>query len=60
MLVEMTPKYAEYERHKGERFECNGKTYTICGTKCYKLEGYGFYAMDGLRVVRKLGIEVQS
>jgi len=49
MIVEMTPKYAEYERHRGERFETDGKTYKVGGKEVYYLKGYGAYAKDGLR-----------
>ena len=55
MIVEMTPKYVEYEWHKGERFQTDGKTYVIGGEEVYYLDGYGAYAKDGLR---ELGIEV--
>ena len=51
MLVEMTPKYAEYEHHKGERFETNGKTYIVGGTEVWYLKGYGAFAKDGLHEV---------
>lgn len=55
MIVEMTPKYVEYEWHKGERFQTDGKTYVIGGEEVYYLDGYGAYAKDGLR---ELEIEV--
>lgn len=56
MIVEMTPKYAEYEQHKGERFETDGKTYVVGGEEVYYLKGLGAYAKDGLR---ELGVEVE-
>lgn len=49
MLVEMTPKYVEYERHKGESFETDGKTYVVGGEEVYYLKGIGAFAKDGLR-----------
>jgi hypothetical protein len=51
----MTPKYAEYGRHKGEHFETDGKTYMVGGVEFYYLKDYGAYAKDGLR---ELGVEV--
>ena len=49
MLVELTPKYDEYEQHKGERYETDGKTYVVGGEEVYYLKGLGAYAKDGLR-----------
>ena len=52
MIVEMTPKYVEYDRHKGEHFETDGKTYMVGGVEVCYLKGYGAYAKDGLRELR--------
>ena len=52
MLVEITPKYVEYERHKSERFETDGKTYVVGGEEVYYIKGLGAYAKDGLRELR--------
>lgn len=52
MIVEMTAKYAEYERHKGERFETDGRTYVVGNDEVYYLKGYGAFAKDGLREVQ--------
>ena len=57
MLVELTPKYAEYEQHKGERYETDGKTYVVGGEEVYYLKGLGAYAKDGLR---ELGVEAND
>ena len=35
----------------GERFRTDGVAVMICGTSCYELEGYGYFASDGLKVV---------
>lgn len=51
MTVEMTTRYAEYENHKREAFETSGTITNVCGTDCLWLEGYGYFAHDGLRVV---------
>lgn len=52
LTVEMTPRYAEYENHKGETFETSGSVTKVCGTDCLWLKGYGYFAYDGLRVVK--------
>ncbi len=57
MIVEMTPKYAEYEQHKGEHFETDGKTYMVGGVEVCYLKGFGAFARDGLR---ELGMEASE
>lgn len=57
MLVELTPKYDEYEQHKGECYETDGKTYVVGGEEVYYLKGLGAYAKDGLR---ELGAEADE